>query len=154
MYKDVINLLEKVNVEYNKYHHEPVLDYETAKKVKDEFNLVGVESKSLFLKSKSDKYYIFITEENKRMNSKEVKKLIGEKVSIASGKELTEITGCIPGCASPFGYDKGISIIVDKDIFNYERFVFSPGVPEITIEINTEDIKKILEASDNDIIYY
>ncbi|MBS4538533.1 YbaK/EbsC family protein [Clostridium sp. D2Q-11] len=154
MYDRVINLLKEANVEYNRYKHQPILDYDTAKEVKDKYNLSGVESKSLFIKSKSDEYYIFITVENKKMDSKRVKKLIGEKVSIASGEELLKKTGCIPGCASPFGYDKDISIIVDREIFNYNKFLFSPGIAEITIQIKSEDLRKILEVSNNNVIYY
>ncbi|RKD29495.1 YbaK/EbsC family protein [Thermohalobacter berrensis] len=154
MYKHILNLLDKGDIEYKSFKHEPVLDYKKAKKVRERFNFEGVESKSLFIKSKSGKYYVFVTVKGTRLDSKKMKKLLGEKVSIASGKELTEKTDCIPGCAAPFGYSKEITLIIDKNIFSYDKFVFSPAKPEITIEIRTKDIKKILDVSENKIIYY
>ncbi|MBS4534496.1 YbaK/EbsC family protein [Clostridium sp. D2Q-14] len=154
MYEKIINILKKGKIKYSEYNHESVLDYDAAKRVRERFNLKGVESKSLFIKSKSNKYYVFVTLEEKRMNSKKIKKLIGEKISIALGEELEEITGMTPGCASPFGYSKDISMIVDKDVFKSEKFLFSPGVPEITIEIKGKDIQNIIELLDNPIIYY
>lgn len=154
MSEDLIDLLKKLDIDFKYFEHEPVLDYEKAEEIRRRFKLEGVESKSLFIKSKSSNYYIFITIEKNKLSSNKVKKLIGEKVSIASIQELKQITGSTPGCVSPFGYSQNISVIVDKEIFNYDKFVFSPGKSEITIEMKTKDINKILEAYGNKKRYY
>lgn len=154
MIKEVKALLEKANVECEYYKHEPILDYETAERVAKEVGFTGTESKSLFIKAKSGKYYMYLTLQGMKMDSKEIKNLIGEKVGVVSGEELTEKTGCIPGCAAPFGYVKEISLIVDESIFDVEKYIFSQGVAEITMILKGKDIKKVLDICENKVIYY
>ena len=48
MYEDVLALLHKTNVSYEKFEHEPVLDYETDRIVRERLGLRGTPSKSLF----------------------------------------------------------------------------------------------------------
>lgn len=149
----ILAKLEELSIDCKVCEHEPVLDYETAKIVDERFGLTGVESKSLFIKTKSGKYYVFLTIAGERLDSKKMKNLLGEKVGVVSGEELTEVTGCQPGCAAPFGYAKEIGIIVSPVIFEYEKFIFSPGIPEMTVEAKTEDLKKILDTYENEIIW-
>ncbi len=52
MYEDVLALLHKTNVSYEKFEHEPVLDYETDRIVRERLGLQGTPSKSLFFKIK------------------------------------------------------------------------------------------------------
>ena len=59
MYEDVLALLHKTNVSYEKFEHEPVLDYETDRIVREAWP-TRYSSKSLFLKSKSGNYYVFL----------------------------------------------------------------------------------------------
>lgn len=74
MYEDVLALLHKTNVSYEKFEHEPVLDYETNRIVRERLGLQGTPSKSLFLKSKSGNYYVFFTLEGTRLDQGEMKK--------------------------------------------------------------------------------
>lgn len=48
MYKQVVELLEEAAISYTQYTHEPILDYETDRKIRERFKLEGVPSKSLF----------------------------------------------------------------------------------------------------------
>ncbi len=155
LYENTINLLKKAGVEYREVEHEPVLSYEKAEEVRKRFNLTGTENKSLFMKAKDGRYLMFISIEGKRVDSKAIKDLVGSKVSFCSAEELTEQTGCVAGCATPFGHKMEITLIVDKDIFaKTGKYIFSPGPAKKTIEIDIDDVKKILEASENPIVYY
>ena len=40
-----IQILEKLKLPYDYYEHEPILNYDTAKKVDERYHLTGVESK-------------------------------------------------------------------------------------------------------------
>ncbi|MEE6182573.1 hypothetical protein LAV80_12550 [Bacillus wiedmannii] len=66
MYKQVVELLEEAAISYKQYTYEPILDYETDSKIRERFKLEGLPSKSLFLKDKSNNYYIFVTFEWKQ----------------------------------------------------------------------------------------
>ncbi|KAA0763967.1 YbaK/EbsC family protein [Bacillus sp. SH5-2] len=154
MYEDVLALLHKTNVSYEKFEHEPVLDYETDRIVRERLGLRGTPSKSLFLKSKSGDYYVFFTLEGSRLNRGEMKEITEESLSLCSPDELREETGCTPGCVAPFGYSQHVTIIVDRAIYAYDKILITPGVPEFTIELSTEELKKILLTCPNTVLEY
>ncbi|MDM5190615.1 YbaK/EbsC family protein [Bacillus sp. DX4.1] len=154
MYEEVISLLHKTNVSYEKFEHEPVLDYEADRIVRERLGLQGAPSKSLFLKSKSGFYYVLFTLENIRFNMNDIKEIAGKRLSLCSPDELREQTGCIPGCVAPFGYSQDVTIIVDHSIYAYDKILISPGVPEFTIELSTEELKKILSTCKNAVLEY
>ncbi|HFK1476796.1 YbaK/EbsC family protein [Bacillus paranthracis] len=154
MYEDVLALLHKTNVSYEKFEHEPVLDYETDRIVRERLGLQGTPSKSLFLKSKAGDYYVFFTLESTRLNRGEMKELTGERLSLCSADELRDKTGCTPGCVAPFGYAHDVTIIVDNAIYTYDKILITPGVPEFTIELSTEELKKILLTCPNTVLEY
>lgn len=113
MYNNIKNILKANNIKFEEYDHEPILSFEKAKEVRERLQYNGVESKSLFIKDKSGNYYIFVTTEGKKLDSKVVKNIVGGKVSICSGEELIQTTQCVPGCVSPFGYEENISLVID-----------------------------------------
>jgi len=154
LYRNNLALLHKAGVSYSQYEHEPVLTYTKAAEIRVRFNLKGIESKSLFLQVKDDRYCMFISIEGKRFDTKKIKNTVGSKPRICSDQELTKITGCVPKCAVPFGHPPQVTLIIDQEIFEHEQYIYSPGPPEKTIVIRTEDINKILENSPNKIIHY
>ncbi|PEF14306.1 DNA-binding protein [Bacillus thuringiensis] len=154
MYEDVLALLHKTNVSYEKFEHEPVLDYETDRIVRERLGLQGTPSKSLFLKSTSGNFYVFFTLEGNRLNRGEMKEITGERLSLCSPDELRMETGCTPGCVAPFGYSHDVTIIVDNAIYTYDKILITPGVPEFTIELSTEELKKILLTCTNTVLEY
>ena len=151
--KFVYQLLNECNISYEKYTHEPIFSYETAEKVGKELGFTGTESKSLFLKGKSGKYYIYLTVQGEKADFKVLKKLLSEKVSVCSAEEMTETIGCYPGCISPFGHDKEIDLIVDPKVFEQEKLIFSPNVPEETVIFEAWDLKKMLDKIENKKIF-
>ncbi|MDR4196971.1 DNA-binding protein, partial [Bacillus cereus] len=68
MYEDVLSLLHKTNVSYDKFDHERVLDEETVRIVRRRLRIQGTPSKSLFLRPKSGDNYVFFTLEGTRLN--------------------------------------------------------------------------------------
>lgn len=154
MYEEVISLLHKTNVLYEKFEHEPILDYETDRLIRNRLGLDGEPSKSLFMKTKFGAYYVFFTLEGSRIDMKQMKDIIGTRVSLCSPDELREQTGCIPGCVAPFGYTQDVTIIVDSSVYQHEKILISPGVPEFTISLSTEELRKILSTCGNTVLEY
>jgi len=147
-------LLDRAGVSYREVEHEPVYDYETAARVRERFGLEGVESKSLFLKTRDGRSVVFVTVQGKRLDAKAMKRLLGSPVSIGSDEELTAKTGCEPGCAVPFGLDPSIVLVIDEEIFRHASFIFSPGPPSRTMVIETSAIAAILAAGENEVVRY
>ena len=146
-------ILKELNLKPRVVTHEPILNYETADKVDKELGLTGTESKTLFLKGKSGAFYLFITLATERMDSKILKNILGEKVKLVSGDEMIEKTGMQPGCMTPFGLKEDLikAIVVDSKIYNEEKLICAFGSETMSVEIKSEDLKKILDYSYKDI---
>ena len=149
-------LISDLEIKCKVCEHEPVLDFEKAAEIDARFGLVGKETKSLFIKGKCGKYYIYMTTEDRRMDSKKIKQLVNEKVSVVNSEDMKNILGCEPGCIPPFGYGVDLidTIIVDKSIKSYDRVICSCGIPEMTIEMDTKDLDNILKNSYTNVIEY
>lgn len=138
---------------YREFEHEPVLDYDMAAVIRAKFGLTGVESKNLFLRTKKGSYCMLVTLQEKRADFGRIKEVIGERVSVATDEELKERTGCEPGCAVPFGLPADIILIVDRDVFDHSRLIFSPGPPERTVEMEMEAVRAVFEKVPNRVEY-
>ena len=138
--KKCLEIIEKLHLTPRIETHEPILDFETAEKV-------DKETKSLFLKGKSGKHYLFITLMEGRMDSKMIKDLVGEKVSLVSGEEMTQLTGMEPGCMTPFSLEEGLisAIVVDPKIYDQEKLILAFGTSTMSMEIKSTDLKTLLE---------
>lgn len=140
-------ILEKYNIEHQYIEgHEPVLDYEAAQRVDEKYHLVGVESKCILCKTKSEKMILLCTVQGKRLDNKGLKALFGEKVSLTSPEELLAFSGYQAGCAAPFGYPEGVTYIIDPVIFEDESYICSAGIPCDSFVIKTHDLPKIYDA--------
>lgn len=155
MENKTIQMLKEYGIPFKEYHHEPVYNYETAHKVDVELDLHGTEAKALFIRGKkTGNYYVFVSKEGVKLNSKYLKGLIGEQVSICSSEELYEITKQEAGCVSPLGYDENAIYIIDESIFVEEALLYAPGVATMTFEISGPNIKLMLSKLPNKKYYY
>jgi len=152
--KKCFEIIEKLGLNPRVESHEPILNYETAKKVDEEINFTGHETKTLFLKGKSGKYYLFITLMEERMDSKLMKKIFGEKVNMVSGDEMISLTGMEPGCMTPFGLKDDLitSVVVDPKIYNEEKLILAFGTSRMSMEIIPSELKTLLEYCHKTII--
>jgi len=151
--KKCFEIVQKLNLKPRIVTHEPILNYETAAKVDEELGLTGIETKTLFLKSKTNNYYLFITLATERMDSKLIKSLLEEKVNMVSGDEMIELT-IQPGCMTPFGLKDGLikTVIVDQKIYKENKLILAFGSETMSMEILPEDLKTLLESLYENII--
>ena len=155
--KKCFEILERLNLHPRVVTHEPILNYETANKVDEELGLTGIETKTLFLKSKkSDNHYLFITLASERMDSKLLKNILGEKITMVTGDEMIELTGMQPGCMTPFGLKDGLiqKVVVDPKIYKEEKLILAFGSETMSVEMTPEDLKTILEDIYSDKLVY
>lgn len=141
-------IVDKLGLKSRIVTHEPILNYETAEKVDKELGLTGTETKTLFLKGKSGNFYLFITLASERMDSKILKNLFGEKVSLVSGDEMIEKTGMQPGCMTPFGLKEGLitSVVVDSKIDKEDKLILAFGSETMSTEMLPTDLRTILNT--------
>lgn len=150
----VREVFSRSGVDFSPHVHEPVLDYETAARVRERFHLTGTETKSLFLRAKSGRYAMFVSVEGRRLDTARARTALGEKFSIASGDELKTVTGCEPGCAVPFGLPAHVTLLIDSAVELESRLIFSPGPPTETIEVTASQWGALMAKVDNPVVAY
>ncbi|MBN1778674.1 MAG: prolyl-tRNA synthetase associated domain-containing protein [Candidatus Buchananbacteria bacterium] len=157
MAKDLYSILADSNISYQKFDHEAVFTVDEAKKIRWDFT--GAETKNLFVKNRnSDQYYLVVMLADKRADLKKLAAQLNEsKLSFASPEQLKEILGLTPGSVSPFGLindEKHQTIVVvDQEIFNFEKVGFHPNINTATLALSTDDFKKFLTSTQNQIKY-
>lgn len=149
IYQRNIELLKSANISYQEWRHEPILDFATDERVARELGWTGTHSKSLFLKSKSGIYTLYLTEKDKRLDSKAMKTLLGHRVSICSDQEMIEQLGCVPGAVCPFALPEHVELVVDSELFQHQELLYTPGLPELTIGFAGHQLPEMLERVNN-----
>ncbi len=153
--KLVYDILEKLEINYEKRAHPPVYTSEEANKYTSD--LKGIHCKNLFLRNgKGNKHYLVVIKENKKLNINDFEKNINEKnIGFASEKRMIKYLGLTPGSVSIFGLinDKENEVIVylDYDIFKEEYVNFHPNINTSTLNFSANDLSKFLKWCGNKI---
>jgi Ala-tRNA(Pro) deacylase len=155
--EEVYSILNKLNISYKIIEHPPVYTVDETKEYVDE--LEGMKCKNLFLKNqKGNKHYLLITDHEKKINLKELAKILGEKgLGFASERRLKKYLGLTPGSVSPFGVindeNKEVIIIINECLKKEEKINFHPNINTETINLPYKDFEKFLKWSENEVIY-
>ena len=144
-----IDLLNQCGVSYQSWEHEPIVDVETDKRVSRQLRQTATLSKSLFLKIKGGGFAVYLTETGRRLDSKAMKAILGKRVNISSDEDMTAEIGCRPGAVCPFGLPEHVQLVVDKNLFEKEELMYTPGLPTATFAITGKDLFVLLEKMPN-----
>lgn len=150
---NIKNLLDKYELDYKYAVHKPIRTYDDAIEVDKEFNFTGIESKNLFLKDANNKYYVFVTSVNVRFDKALFKELFDSKFTMVNDQELNQVTGYEIGSLPGFNYQSDITLIIDKDIFGFDKYICSAGIPTESFEINPKLLLNVYDNLENKIIY-
>lgn len=146
----VFEILDKLDIKYDKAEHEAV--YHVAESQKIDRQLEGIGCKTLFLKDKENNYYLYVIRGTKRADLKDVaSKLQCTRLSFGKEEELYEKVGLRPGSVSPFGIinDNGeVGMIIDNELVE-NKIVVHPNVNTISLSIRYEDLIKVIENYNN-----
>lgn len=101
--------------------------------------------KTLVTVGNSKNHYVFLVPVNKELNLKKAATAVGEKnVEMLKSKDLLPLTGYIHGGCSPIGMKKQYKTVIDISANNYDNIIFSGGKIGYQVELNKEDLKKVL----------
>lgn len=143
---DLAEMFTEEDIYFELYRHRAIYTNEDALVVKAEQGFQGTETKSLFLKGKNGRNYIFLTFTTKRANFKQLSQLVGTRLSVVFAEEMEQQTVQKSGAVSPFGYDIDVPLIIDEELLDHEKLVFAPGRPDRTMVVLVKDLKKILST--------
>lgn len=145
MIKNLEKIFNENDIYFELYNHEPIFTNEDAVIMKEEKGFTGTETKSLFLKGKDKRYYIYFTLTTKQTDFKQLKQVVGKKLAIVPPKDMEDLTGQKAGAVCPFGYSIDVPLIIDEIIYQQDKLVFAPGKPDQTMVILTKDLPNIIK---------
>lgn len=101
--------------------------------------------KTLVTVGKSNKYYVFVIPVNKELDLKKAAIVVNEKyVEMIKSKDLLQVTGYIHGGCSPIGMKKQFTTTIHETAANYDTIIFSAGKIGYQIEMNVNDLNKVI----------
>ena len=120
-------------------------------------NKIGkdVESvfKTLVTQGHSKEYYVFVIPVAEELDMKKASKAADEKnIEMIHVKDINSITGYIRGGCSPLGMKKVFKTFVQEEALLFDTIVFSGGKIGAQIEMNPNDLEKVINCSFVDVI--
>ena len=145
---EVYNYLDKLKIKYEVVNHPAATTTEEADKYVE--GKEGVLTKTLFMAGKKDrKFYMFIMDDNKKLDIKKMSELVEDKIHFGKEEHLKEKLGLKPGTVSLFGLinntDHDINIYIDEEILTEKIITFHPNENTATIFISIDDMFKVLD---------
>lgn len=140
--ESIRQLLDDAGVVYKFVHHEPTYTSEQSAQARGESIKIG--GKALLMKV-GDDFRLFVISAARRVDSAAVRKHFSVKKSrFASGEELQEKTGLVPGSVPPFGKPVlPFDLYVDESILQNERIAFNAGSLTDSIIMPVDDYMRI-----------
>ncbi|MCR2032637.1 Cys-tRNA(Pro) deacylase [Anaerofustis stercorihominis] len=150
---NVMRILDKKNIKYKSYTYKEkgaISGREVARYLNQNENQVF---KTLVTVGKSKEYYVFVIPVNKELDLKKAAKSVGEKsINMIKEKELLPLTGYVHGGCSPIGMKKLFTTVIDITSEEFDTFIFSAGKVGYQVEVNINDLKKVIKFKLEDIV--
>lgn len=109
--------------------------------------------KTLVTVGHSKENFVFVVPVAQELDMKKAAKAAGEKnIEMIHVKDINKITGYIRGGCSPLGMKKVFKTFVHNSALDYETIVFSGGKIGSQIEMNPNDLPKVIGCEFVDII--
>lgn len=142
---NVMRILDSKKISYKEYYYgdtEAISGVEVAAALNEDPNIVF---KTLVTVSKSKNYYVFMIPVEKELDLKKCATSVNEKsVEMIPQKELLPLTGYIHGGCSPIGMKKQFTTVIDESCNNYSSIIFSGGKIGYQVEVQLNDLSKII----------
>ncbi len=133
----IINLLDKHQLKYKTFEHQPVFTSLEAAKVRG--TKIKQGAKALVMMADKKPIMLVLSAATK-VDSKAFKKAFNVKdLRMATETEVTNLTGLKIGSVPPFGNLFDVSVFVDKKLGKNKKIVFNAGLHEKSIKMNYQD---------------
>ncbi len=154
-YERILEKLRLLDISFQEIEHPESHSCDESKAFRDAQNLSGIGSKNIIFHCKWN-FYLVTTTGEKLIKARNFKHEFGSKdIRFASQEEITTLITATIGSIPPFGFENPtIPIFIDAEIFSHEFFIFNPSIPTKSIQIKTEDLKKIYESLPNPVKYF
>ena len=155
--KELYDIFEKLDIEYEKLEHEAVFTVEEALKIEGRIN--GLGCKNLFMKDKKKNFYLYVLREDKRADLKQLGKDLGtSNFRFCDEETLWDLLKLTKGSGTPLGIindtDNQVTLIIDKDLDQEERLLVHPNRNTATVAVSYSDLIKFIEHENHEYIIY
>ncbi len=135
-------LYAQFGIEFRQIAHVATRTSEESAQVRGEPLEIG--GKALLLKCPDD-FRLVVLPANRRLDSAKTKAVLGvKKIRFATGEELLEQTGLVPGSVPPFGRPiLPYSLFVDESLTTNDRIAFNAGSLTVSHILAMEDYLKL-----------
>jgi len=145
----VLNHLNELKFEFYIHEHPPLKTVEESKILRGEIE--GGHTKNLFLRDKKKNNFLITTNENQKIDLKELeKKLSTGRLSFGSRDRLYEFLGVKPGSVSPLSLindqNKKVMFYIDKNLYKEKILNFHPLVNHLTVSLKLNDFNFFLNS--------
>ena len=152
--KKVLELLQKLEINFDLHEHPPTPTIEEAIKYWGEMD--ATHCKNLFFRNhKGNKHYLVIFEHRQQLAIRDLElKLKQGKLSFASEKRMAKFLGVKPGSVSLFGLindeKNQVFVFLDQNLLNSTFLSFHPNDNTASLKISQADFRKFLKWTGND----
>ncbi len=139
----ILSHLHAHSIGFLEHDHQPISTVEEGRLIAA--SLGSLCCKSLLLKTKKKQYYLVVLESNRRMQSKDIQKVLGcGHLSFASAEEIASLLGSFPGAVSLlcllFDKDDRVKLVIDSEVLNAREIDCHPAVNDCSLVIAVEDV--------------
>ena len=115
--------------------------------------MYGKNKRDENIRSKSKQNYVFMIPVHKELDLKKCAQSVNEKsIEMIHQKELLPLTGYVHGGCSPIGLKKPFKIVIDDSAKNFKEIIFSGGKIGYQVEVELNDLEKVINYKFSDIV--
>lgn len=150
---NAMRILDQLKIDYSSYTYSSKDDkidgISVAEKIGKDHKYVY---KTLVAVGHSKEIYIFVIPVAEELDLKKAAKSAGEKnIHMIHVKDIQKLTGYIRGGCSPIGMKKNYKIYIDSSVSEIENIVVSAGKIGMQMELDIDDLVKVVEATIDDL---
>ena len=144
---NVMRVLDQKKIKYTPHYYDNTIT--NGMEVANTLNLdPNKVFKTLVTVGASKRNYVFVVPVNTELDLKKAAIAVGEKsIEMIKSKELLDLTGYIHGGCSPIGMKKPFRTVMNESALNYEEVTFSAGKIGYQVEMNPQDLKKLINIT-------
>lgn len=149
---NVMRILDQKKIKYTPHYYDNSIT--NGMEVAEALNLdPNKVFKTLVTVGASKRNYVFVVPVNSELDLKKAAIAANEKsIEMIKSKELLDLTGYIHGGCSPIGMKKPFRTFMNESALKYEEVTFSAGKIGFQVEMNPNDLKKLINITYIEII--
>jgi Ala-tRNA(Pro) deacylase len=147
---ELLKLLEEHRIAAAVHRHPPVHTVEESRTLRGD--IAGVHTKNLFVRDSKKRFFLLVTDEERKVNLKALSSRMGVRggLSFGSAEALNEKLGIQPGAVSIFALINDpagdVTVVLDQELRNATSINGHPLTNDCTICVSPGGVQRFLEA--------